>query len=106
MGKHIDYFLALDEESTLSKEEIEETASIICSFSAQWKKGYGSADAFWIFPNQISKEANSGEYIAKGAFMIRGEKNQLKNLTLKICLGIETKKIQLDETNTIEYKCM
>lgn len=88
----------------ISKEEIEETASIICSFSAQWKKGYGSADAFWVYPNQISKEANSGEYIAKGAFMIRGEKNQLKNLQLKIYLGIETKKIQTKEsTQILEY---
>ncbi len=87
----------------ISKEEIEEIAGVVACFSAQWKKGYGSADAFWIYPNQISKEANSGEYISKGAFMIRGEKNIFKNLQLKICLGVETKKINLDENNTIEY---
>ena len=87
----------------ISKEEIEETASIIACFSAQWKKGYGTADAFWIYPNQISKEANSGEYIAKGAFMIRGEKNQLKNLQLKICLGIENKKIETEDKQNLEY---
>jgi len=93
-----------DNKLIISNDEIKQTASIIACFSNQWKKGYGSADAFWVYPNQISKEANSGEYINKGSFMIRGEKNILKDLQLKICLGIQKKIIKIENDENIEYE--
>ncbi len=88
----------------ISKEEIYEAAQFTCCFSSQWKKGYGDADAFWVNPDQISKKAESGEYIAKGSFMIRGNKNIIKGIPLKICLGIETKKVNDEEGNEHEYE--
>lgn len=81
----------------VSKEELEEAGTIISCFSKQWKRGFGNADAFWVYPEQVSKTANSGEYIAKGGFMIRGTKNMLKNLTLRICLGVKKYEITDDE---------
>ncbi len=87
----------------LDKRELQEAAQVICCFSSQWKKGFGTADAFWVFSDQVSKTANTGEYISKGSFMVRGDKNILKNLVLEICLGIEKKEI-IDEDNDISHK--
>jgi predicted ribosome quality control (RQC) complex YloA/Tae2 family protein len=85
-----------------SKEEIEECAQFISVFSAQWKKGFGSADAFWVNKDQISKTAQSGEFISKGAFMIRGEKNIIKNIPLQISLGIREELIGDEENEEIK----
>lgn len=91
------------ENKEVPKLDIEEAAQFICCFSAQWKKGFGTADAFWVLPNQVSKTAQSGEFMSRGSFMIRGKKNILKNITLKICLGIIKSEIKTeDETFEIE----
>jgi hypothetical protein len=80
----------------VSKEEIEECAQFLCCFSSQWKKGFGTADAFWVEPEQVSKKAESGEYMSKGSFMVRGKKNILKNINLQICLGVRTEKLNIE----------
>jgi len=84
-------------ENKLSKNELEEVAQFICCFSAQWKKGFGTADAFWVLPDQVSKKAESGEYMNRGSFMIRGKKNIIKNIPLRICLGIRRIEIKNNE---------
>jgi predicted ribosome quality control (RQC) complex YloA/Tae2 family protein len=33
--------------------------------------------AFWVYSEQVSKTAPSGEYLTTGSFMIRGKKNYL-----------------------------
>jgi hypothetical protein len=86
-------------ECTLDSENILDAAVMICAFSSQWKRGFGTADAFWVYPHQVSKKAESGEYIAKGAFMIRGKKNELKNIVLQIGLGVEKKIISMTNKN-------
>ena len=79
-----------------SKDELEEVGQFLACFSKQWKKGFGTADVFYVNPDQVSKKAESGEFIARGAFMIRGEKKFLKNLPLRICLGVQKKKLAED----------
>lgn len=86
-----------------SKKDIEEAGQFLTCFSAQWKKGFGTADAFWVFPEQVTKKAVSGEYMNKGSFMIYGTKNILKNIELKICLGVQKKSIETDD-GKIEYE--
>lgn len=97
------FCLIKNSRNKIPQEEIFEVAQFVCCFSKQWKGGYGTADAFWVYPEQVSKKAQSGEYIQKGSFMIRGEKNILKNVPLQIALGVEKKKIELNE-ETIEYE--
>lgn len=81
----------------ISKQEIDECAQFLSCFSSQWKRGFGNADLFWVFPDQVSKKANTGEYMSKGSFMIRGEKHILKNIPLKICLGVKKEVVKTDE---------
>jgi len=45
-------------------------------------------DAYWVKPDQVSAEAPSGEYLSRGMFMIRGQKNFVHNIPLRIAIGI------------------
>ncbi len=93
-----------DARDKISKEDLMEAGTVVSCFSKQWKRGFGNADAFWVFPEQVSKTANSGEYIAKGSFMVRGTKNMLKNLNLRIALGVSKSTIITDEGESHEVE--
>lgn len=47
----------------------------VCRSSA-WNSKISST-AWWVYPEQVSKTAPSGEYLTTGSFMIRGRKNYL-----------------------------
>lgn len=66
---------------------IEEAAQFCAAYSKAWKAGISTADVFWVRPEQLSKTANSGEYVAKGAFMVRGEKHFLQP-RVQLSLGV------------------
>lgn len=53
---------------------LQEAADATTSFSKAWKLGISVTDAFAVSPEQLSKTAQAGEYMAKGAFMIRGKR--------------------------------
>ncbi|MEW5897008.1 MAG: NFACT RNA binding domain-containing protein [Nanoarchaeota archaeon] len=55
------------------EDTIKEAAQAVAVYSKAWKMGYTTADVFYVNPEQLSKEAKPGEYIAKGAFMIYGK---------------------------------
>jgi len=63
---------------SFSKSTIFEAASFAAIHSRAWKSGLGSADVFFVNPDQVSKEANSGEFMSKGSFMIRGDTNYVE----------------------------
>ena len=57
------------------------------SYSKAWRAGHASADAFWVKPDQVSKSPGSGEFVARGAWVIHGTKNWLKDCPLELGLG-------------------
>ncbi|KAA8497307.1 Nuclear export mediator factor Nemf [Porphyridium purpureum] len=44
--------------------------------------------AWWVYANQVSKTAPSGEYLTTGSFMIRGRKNFLPPMQLVMGFGV------------------
>lgn len=70
------------------KEDYEDCALFAAIFSKAWNLGFASVDVFFVYPEQVSKTAESGEYLDKGAFVIRGEKNFFKKVLMKVCIGI------------------
>ena len=56
---------------------IEEAAIATAVYSKAWKLGHTTADVFYVKPEQVSKEAQSGEYMSKGSFMVRGKTTYL-----------------------------
>ncbi len=65
-----------------------EMAQATVSFSRAWKDELGSADAFWVFPDQVKKSAPSGEYLPRGSFFIEGKKNFVRHLKVELSVGI------------------
>ncbi len=59
----------------IGEATLKETAEACASYSKAWKLGVSSTQVFYVNPDQVSKEAKAGEYIAKGAFMIYGKRN-------------------------------
>ncbi|MFW9995519.1 MAG: ribosome rescue protein RqcH [Candidatus Odinarchaeota archaeon] len=66
------------------EEDIAEAALMAATYSKAWKAGLGSADVYYVNPDQVSYTAPSGEYIPKGGIIIRGKRNYIKNIGLKL----------------------
>lgn len=74
-------------------DEIPETtlydaACFASSFSSAWTEGFSSYDAYWVNMDQVSKTPQSGEFLKKGSFVIRGRKNFIRNVPVLVGLGI------------------
>ena len=67
----------------------EETAQMAAAYSSAWKSGIGSCDVYYVRPEQVSKKAPSGEYVARGAFMIHGKKEWFRGVRLEIAVGFK-----------------
>ena len=85
-----------------TQKDIETMALCIGTFSSSWSRGLGTTDVFYVKPEQVSKTAESGEFVAKGSFMIRGEKTFIKNVILELGITIEDIK-HYDEEEELEY---
>ncbi len=73
------FFVVKAEGKKVGEATISEVANATCSFSRAWKLGLGTSDVFYVDPEQVTKEAQSGEYLQKGAFMIKGKTNYVDN---------------------------
>ena len=70
---------------------LQETAEFAAAYSRGWREGFGTVDVYWVEPEQISKKSPSGEYIPRGAFMITGKRNWIRNVPLRIAIGVVVK---------------
>ncbi len=67
---------------------LQEAAVFAVSYSSVWKGGLVAADCYLIKRDQVSKTPESGEFLKKGAFVIRGERRYFKDTLLGLALGI------------------
>ena len=67
------FFLVKEGQVNGTEVSVEECAQAVACPSRAWKEGLGTVDVFYVKPEQVSKEAQAGENLPKGAFMVRGE---------------------------------
>jgi len=84
------FVLIKTEGKTPTEQTLMESAQFAASYSRAWKEMLGTVDVYWVKPEQVSKSAPSGQYIQKGAFIIKGTKNYIRNIPLQIAIGIKT----------------
>lgn len=72
---------------SLGEATLNETAVATASYSRAWKLGISYVDVYYVNPDQVGKEAKSGEYLTKGAFVVSGRRNYLR-VELKLAVGI------------------
>jgi predicted ribosome quality control (RQC) complex YloA/Tae2 family protein len=76
------------EGKTASEQALHEAGEYAASFSRAWREGAGSADVYWVNPSQLTKSGPSGEYVPHGAFAVNGKRNWMRNVPLKIAIGV------------------
>jgi len=73
---------------SIPENTMREAADAAAAYSSAWKAGLGSCDVYYVKPDQVSKKAESGEFLPKGGFMIRGTKAWFRSRELVLALGL------------------
>lgn len=84
------------EGKTPSEQTIREAAQLATSYSKAWREMLPAIDVYWITPDQLSKSPPPGQYLEKGAFIIRGKKNYIRNVPLRIAVGTVIKENRVE----------
>jgi len=71
-----------------SEQALREAGTFAASFSRAWREGAGSADVYWVKPSQLTKSGPSGESVPHGAFAVNGKRNWMRNVPLKLAIGV------------------
>ena len=62
-----------------------------CLFALAQSKGWVAAlsdgSAYWVFTDQVSKTPQAGEFVPRGAFIIRGKRNYEYHLNMELAVG-------------------
>ena len=96
------------EGKSLNDTILKESGEFAASFSSAWSKGFTTQDVFWVHPDQVSKTPEAGEFLAKGSFVIRGNRNFIRSARVKIAIGIvnyEGKRIMAGPVDALEAHC-
>jgi len=81
-------FVILKKGVYANKDDIYDAAVITAAYSRAWRLGISIVNVYFVHKDQVSKKAPAGEYIRTGSFMIYGKKNFIKNVHIKLYLGI------------------
>jgi len=70
----------------------EGTLSEACHFalclSKAWGSRVGEGNAYWVLPEQVSKQPSTGEFVPRGGFVIRGKRNYVRGMGLELGIGV------------------
>jgi len=66
----------------------EEAAQFAVSYSSIWKHGKFAGDVYMVDHDQVSKTPESGEYLEKGGFAIRGDRTYFEGTAVGVAVGI------------------
>jgi predicted ribosome quality control (RQC) complex YloA/Tae2 family protein len=77
------------EGQAVPESTVEEAAQFAVSYSSLWKAGMAAGDCYLVKGDQVSKTPEPGEFLRKGAFVIRGERRYFRNVDVGIAIGID-----------------
>ena len=73
----------------IPEQSREEAAQFAVAYSSVWKDGRGAGDAYEVTPDQVSKTPESGEYLEKGGFVIRGDRTYYRDVPARVAVGVQ-----------------
>jgi predicted ribosome quality control (RQC) complex YloA/Tae2 family protein len=68
-------------------EELRQSCQFALVQSKAWIAALSEGSAFWVYPDQVSKTPNPGEFVPRGAFIIRGKRNYEYHLPMELAVG-------------------
>ena len=98
----------------INEQTFSETACFAASYSNAWREGWGSTKIFYVYPEQVTKSPNPGEFLKKGAFFIKVKKNFLTKPFMELAIGLILEPVgkiegisddleDIDEKNTVFF---
>jgi len=66
---------------------LREACAFALLYSKAWPAGLTAGSAFWVTPDQVSKQAESGEYLPRGAFVVRGKRTYVHDVAVEAAVG-------------------
>ena len=105
IGEDMPAFRLVDKvEAEIDDEVTEIAATMALAWSRAWNGGGAHGTVFWVKPGQVSKSAETGEYVGKGAFVIRGQRTWYKDIDLRLGVGlVAINGIPLLMASTVEH---
>ncbi|AGI48467.1 putative RNA-binding protein, eukaryotic snRNP -like protein [Thermoplasmatales archaeon BRNA1] len=79
--------VVLKEGLSATPDEFREACWFALAQSKAWTAGSPEGGAFWAYPDQVSKTPNAGEFVPRGAFIIRGKRNWEYHIPLEMGIG-------------------
>ncbi|AEM57205.1 fibronectin-binding protein [Haloarcula hispanica N601] len=79
------------------QSSLDQAAQFAVSYSSVWKDGKFAGDVYMVDPDQVSKTPESGEYLEKGGFAVRGDRTYFEGTPAGVAVGITCD----DETRVI-----
>ncbi|WP_336327173.1 ribosome rescue protein RqcH [Halovenus sp. HT40] len=79
---------AYDDSIEIPDRSKEQAAQFAVSYSSIWKDSRFSADAYMVDHDQVSKTPESGEFLEKGGFAIRGDRTYFEDTPVGVAVGI------------------
>ena len=67
---------------------LEEAAEFAVSYSSVWKEGFFEGDCYMVAAEQVTKTPEPGEFLKKGAFVVRGERRYFRDVPVGVAVGI------------------
>lgn len=77
----------VDPETEITDATRREACHFSVLHSRAWNAKVGSAGGYWVIPDQVSRTPQTGEFVAKGSFIIRGKKNIVDKIPLIGAIG-------------------
>ena len=66
---------------------LREACEFALTYSKAWPSGLSGGSAFWVLPEQVSKQAESGEFLPRGGFVVRGKRNYVHDIPVEMAVG-------------------
>ncbi|ERH10452.1 MAG: putative eukaryotic snRNP-like RNA-binding protein [halophilic archaeon J07HX64] len=77
-----------DDDIEVPDRSKQEAARFAVSYSSVWKASRYTGDAYMVDYDQVSKTPESGEYLEKGGFAVRGDRTYFENVAVGVTVGI------------------
>ena len=77
----------IKEGASATNEELRQACQFATAQSKGWVAAVSEGSAYWVYPDQVSKTPNPGEFVPRGAFIIRGKRNYEYHLPMELVVG-------------------
>ena len=71
------------------ESSLQEAAQFAVSYSSVWKDGRFAGDVYAVDHDQVTKTPESGEFLEKGGFAIRGDRTYYDDTPVGVAVGIQ-----------------